>query len=144
MKLFWDPVEGEEAFNGELGFEDDVGIDVFDDGDEEEGDRLKTFPDISIISRPYNGLYDRSVIFYTSLWSLDLLSWLQKINELKVILWLKMCFLMLSTFYLIAKRKQRYKSVVRFETGKNVGTYRKNIFSTDRGTTCETFFCIRN
>ena len=85
MKLFWDPVEGEEAFNGELGFEDDVGIDVFDDGDEEEGDRLKTFPDISIISRPYNGLYDRSVIFYTSLWSLDLLSWLQKINELCII-----------------------------------------------------------
>ena len=83
MKLFWDPAEGEEAFNGELGFEDDVGIDVFDDGDEEEGDRLKTFPDISIISRPYNGLYDRSVIFYILLWSLDLFSWLQKIDELK-------------------------------------------------------------
>ena len=46
---------------------------------------------------------------------------------------------MLSTFYLIAKRTQRYKSVVRFETGKNFGTNRKNILSTDRGTTCETF-----
>ena len=49
--------------NWELGFEEGGGIDVFDDGDDEEGDKLNTFSDISIISRPDNGLYHWSVIF---------------------------------------------------------------------------------
>ena len=51
-------------FNGELGFEEGLGIDVFDVGDDEEGDRLNTFSDISIISRPDIGLYHWFVYFY--------------------------------------------------------------------------------
>ena len=49
-----------------MGFEDGVGIDVFDAGDDEEGDRLNTFSDISIISRPDIGRYHWLVIFISS------------------------------------------------------------------------------
>ena len=63
MKVFLDLADGELELNWELGFEEGVGIDVFDDGDDEGGDKLNTFSDISIISRPDNGLYHWSVIF---------------------------------------------------------------------------------
>jgi len=48
--LCWEIAGGEEECNGELGFEEEAGIEVFDDGDEDEGDSPKTFSDISIIS----------------------------------------------------------------------------------------------
>ena len=51
MKLFWDAVAGVEESKGELGFDEEAGIDVFDDGDEDEGDSPNTFSDISIISK---------------------------------------------------------------------------------------------
>lgn len=50
---------GEEECNGELGFEEEAGTtEVFDDGDEDEGESPKTFSDISII----HGIHTLSLI----------------------------------------------------------------------------------
>ena len=46
----WEAAVAEEECNGELFFDEEAGIGVFDDGDEDEGDSPNTFTDISIIS----------------------------------------------------------------------------------------------